>query len=242
MTGIENAQFDLMAYVQQKYQKAVWGAVEHILRNHIDNPIVGELTKEKIKAAGIRSVFFSEEPPNLEFEKCDEKEVSCKLTSNLIGVAQGHWMICYNGARRPLTDKEEAYLTAQEQQERFAEAEVINVKILHLVLKKKWYEMQERGEKTEEYREITPYWCKRFLGFDSALFSYRYNYQSCNVKEYTHVCFHYGYTQRCFINRIDSITIGRGLPEWGAPEDHDVFIIKHHREPSPFVVGKDFER
>ena len=116
MKGIEHAQFDLMAYVQQKYQKAVWGAVEHILRNHIDNPIVGELTKENIKAAGIRSVFFSEEPPNLEFEKCDEKEVSCKLTSNLIGVAQGHWMIYYNGARRPLTDKEEAYLTAQEQQ------------------------------------------------------------------------------------------------------------------------------
>ena len=27
--------------------------------------------------------------------------------------------------------------------------EVINVKVLHLVLKKKWYEMQESGEKTE---------------------------------------------------------------------------------------------
>ena len=231
MKGIENAQFDLMAYVQQKYQRAVWGAVEHILRNHIDNPIEGELTREKIKAAGIRSVFFSEEPPNLEFEKCDEKEVSCKLTSNLIGVAQGHWMIHYNGARRPLTDKEEAYLTAQEQQERFAESEVVNVKILHLVLKKKWYEMQESGEKTEEYRELTEYWRKRLIDQDTL-----------RAKPYTHVCFHYGYTQRCFINRIDSITIGMGLPEWGAPEYREVFIIKHHREPSPFVVGKDFNR
>ena len=117
MTGIEHAQFDLMAYVQQKNQKEVWGAVEHILRNHIDNPIVGELTREKIKAAGIRCVFFSEESPNLEFVKCDEKEVSCKFTYNLIGVAQGHWMIHYNGARRPLTDDEEAYLTAQEEQD-----------------------------------------------------------------------------------------------------------------------------
>ena len=104
----------------------------------------------------------------------------------------------------------------------------INVKVLHLVLKKKWYEMQERGEKTEEYREITPYWRKRLLD------------QSCNVKEYTHVCFHYGYTQRCFIHRIDSITIGRGNPEWGAPADRDVFIIKHHKEPSSFIVGNDF--
>ena len=121
MTGIEYAQFDLMSYVQQKFQKAVWGAVEHILRNHIDNPIVGELTREKIKAAGIRSVFYPEDPPNLEFEKRDEKEVSCKLTSNPIGVAQGHLMIHYNGARRPLTEEEEAYLAAQEQQSAVAD-------------------------------------------------------------------------------------------------------------------------
>ncbi len=114
MKGIENAQFDLLAYVQQKYQKAVWEAVEHILRNHIDNPIDGELTREKIKAAGIRSVFFSSDPPNLEFEKCDEKEVTYRMTSNLIGVAQGHWMIYYNGARRPLTEKEEEYLAKEE--------------------------------------------------------------------------------------------------------------------------------
>ena len=40
-------------------------------------------------------------------------------------------------------------------------SEVIKVKILHLPLKAKWYEMQERGEKTEEYREITPYWYQR---------------------------------------------------------------------------------
>ena len=109
--------------------------------------------------------------------------------------------------------------------------EVINVKILHLVLKKKWYEMQESGEKTEEYRELTEYWRKRLIDQDTL-----------RAKPYTHVCFHYGYTRRCFINRIDSITIGMGLPEWGAPTYREVFIIKHHREPSPFVVGKDFKR
>ena len=129
--------------------------------------------------------------------------------------------------------------------------EVIKVKILHLVLKKKWYEMQERGEKTEEYREITPYWIKRLVD------THRLGQKMlCNIPDvaasligsgcvklnpYTHVCFHYGYTQRCFINRIDSITIGRGNPEWGAPTDRDVFIIKHHKESSPFVVGKDFK-
>ena len=143
--------------------------------------------------------------------------------------------------------------------------EVINVKILHLVLKKKWYEMQESGEKTEEYRDITPYWFRR-LYRRKANFLYlgcgqltKYDCEYCCSQDkrhilkgdgftdiepipYTHVCFHYGYTQRCFINRIDSITIGRGNPEWGAPTDRDVFIIKHHKEPSPFVVGKNFKR
>ena len=126
--------------------------------------------------------------------------------------------------------------------------EVINVKILHLVLKKKWYEMQERDEKTEEYREITPYWIKRLVDTHRLGRKMLSNVpdvaasligSGCvQMKPYTHVCFHYGYTQRCFINRIDSISIGRGCPGWGAPEDRDVFIIKHHREPSPFVVGK----
>lgn len=120
--------------------------------------------------------------------------------------------------------------------------EVINVKILHLVLKKKWYEMQERGEKTEEYREIKPYWCKRLARCDKQLCFMRSDDWQCQWKDgitdinrlgYTHVCFHYGYTQRCFINRIDSISIGRGYPEWGAPTDRDVFIIKHHKEDWP---------
>ena len=122
--------------------------------------------------------------------------------------------------------------------------EVIKVKILHLVLKKKWYEMQERGEKPEEYREITPYWIRRFVdthNLGRKMLSNAPNIAASlirlgcvQLKPYTHVCFHYGYTQRCFINRIASITIGRGNPEWGAPTDRDVFIIKHHREPSPF--------
>ena len=141
--------------------------------------------------------------------------------------------------------------------------EVINVKILHLVLKKKWYEMQERGEKTEEYREITPYWfkrlyqrkecCKRFgpmtaydaeycCSLDKRHILKGDGFTDIGLKPYTHVCFHYGYTQRCFINRIDSITIGRGNPEWGTPADRDVFIIKHHKEPSPFIVSKDFKQ
>ena len=139
--------------------------------------------------------------------------------------------------------------------------EVIKVKILHLPLKAKWYEMQERGEKTEEYREITPYWYQRLyqrkamyyqaagpLSREDAEYccepDLRYiltgdGFADTELKPYTHVLFRYGYTQRCFIHRIDSITIGRGNPEWGAPADRDVFIIRHHKEPSPFIKGKE---
>jgi len=98
-------------------------------------------------------------------------------------------------------------------------SKLINNKVLHLVLKKKWYEMEERGEKTEEYRDISPYWRKRLV-----------DPVTHHAKPFSHVCFHCGYTQRVFINRIDSITIGKGHPEWGAPEDRSVFIISHHFE------------
>lgn len=106
--------------------------------------------------------------------------------------------------------------------------QIIKVKILHLPLKAKWYEMQERGEKTEEYRELTEYWRKRLI-----------DQETLRVKPYTHVLFRYGYTKRCFIHKIDSITIGMGNPEWGAPTYREVFIIKHHREESP---DKNVER
>lgn len=34
---------------------------------------------------------------------------------------------------------------------------------LKLTLKKKWFDMIASGEKKEEYREIKPYWIKRFI-------------------------------------------------------------------------------
>lgn len=37
------------------------------------------------------------------------------------------------------------------------------MKILYLPLKKEWYEMIERGDKREEYRENTRYWKTRLI-------------------------------------------------------------------------------
>lgn len=115
------------------------------------------------------------------------------------------------------------------------------MKILHLPLKAKWYKMIESGVKLEEYREIKPYWIKRFFRhFDgskiskknaeylarnlSVLFSAVYVGTIRYVK-YTHVKFSYGCTKRTMTFEIEGITIGNGKPEWGAPAEI-VFIIK----------------
>ena len=131
--------------------------------------------------------------------------------------------------------------------------------ILHLPVKAEWYDMQECGEKTEEYREITPYWFQRLyqrkskylamgvghLTTDDAEYCCQHDlryilkgegFKDLELKPYTHVCFRYGYTKRCFIHRIDEITVGMGNPAWGAPPDREVFIIRHHKEESPTVT------
>ena len=111
------------------------------------------------------------------------------------------------------------------------------MKTLYLPLKKEWYEMIESGEKTEEYREIKPYWEKRLLQFEEikrdivCLRAMRFIGCKVNVcarysRGYTHVCFSYGYTKRTMTFECKGITIGKGNPAWGAPKICKVFIIK----------------
>lgn len=94
--------------------------------------------------------------------------------------------------------------------------------ILYLPLKKEWYEMIERGEKQEEYREITRYWINR-LCKDKAFDGIVCTYFIC--KDFDAVCFSYGYTRRRMLWECKSVDFGQGRPEWGAP-DHETFIIK----------------
>ena len=108
--------------------------------------------------------------------------------------------------------------------------------ILDLPLKKEWYNMIESGEKREEYREITPYWIKRLVDTHSLgrkMLSNMPNVAArligsgcVQLKPYTHVRFRYGYTKRTMLYEISDIIIGHGNPQWGAPTDKPVFIIK----------------
>jgi hypothetical protein len=123
---------------------------------------------------------------------------------------------------------------------------------LHLPIsddEKKWgippFSMILRGEKKEEYREIagekeTFRNCPILWGvsakcamdvFDSSqlgefLFSDWMNQQNKRDHKVLHLTNGYGHDKPQLWVHIESITIGRGKPEWGAPTDRDVFILK----------------
>ena len=94
--------------------------------------------------------------------------------------------------------------------------------------------MIERGEKLEEYREAKPYWVNRLRdkgmtcvdkaeGCECNRICWRIGH--CGFASFDAVCFSYGYTKRRMLWECKGITIGRGRPEWGAP-DYNTFIIK----------------
>ena len=81
---------------------------------------------------------------------------------------------------------------------------------LHLTLKKKWFDMIASGEKKEEYREMKLYWTSRLTGsFSTVTFRNGYRKDSPTMEV-----------------EIIMIWVGRGNPDWGAPVDQDVYIIR----------------
>ena len=48
-------------------------------------------------------------------------------------------------------------------------------------LKKEWFEKIKSGEKTHEYREVKPYWTKRFFNLSSGMFFDVSNDCFCNI-------------------------------------------------------------
>lgn len=94
----------------------------------------------------------------------------------------------------------------------------ILMKILRLTLKKKWFDMSKSRIKKEEYREIKPYWEKRF---------YRYGSRLHGFKEWDAIEFTNGYGKNAprFIIKCKGIEIGFGKPEWGADPNVKCFKL-----------------
>ncbi|MCK5644296.1 MAG: ASCH domain-containing protein [Gammaproteobacteria bacterium] len=75
------------------------------------------------------------------------------------------------------------------------------VRILHLTLKKQWFDMIASGEKTEEYRELKMYWHKRLSGKTFDAIQFRNGYGKGAPK---------------MLVELKAIIQGHGRPEWGS--------------------------
>ena len=66
------------------------------------------------------------------------------------------------------------------------------------------------GKKTEEYRDIKPYWANRFYS-----------------KKYHYITFRNGYAANAppFTIELKSITQSTGKPEWGAEANKTYFVL-----------------
>jgi hypothetical protein len=121
---------------------------------------------------------------------------------------------------------------------------------LQLSLKRNWFEMTKSGVKTEDYREINPYWYNRLFecGHPSKLVRQAACDNFRNENSATNWNFKNGYyfkfkqfelnvmtlgypkstdTERILKLEHKGIEIGYGKPEWGAEPNKLYFVIKH---------------
>ena len=91
---------------------------------------------------------------------------------------------------------------------------------LHLTLKAKWFCMVESGDKTEEYREIKPYWIVRLVV--GKVLS-----RGCALKPFTTIIFRNGYQKDAPTLKAEvlGLSISNGRPEWGATEGKNYFVF-----------------
>lgn len=83
-----------------------------------------------------------------------------------------------------------------------------------LPIKRKWFDMIASGEKTEEYRDIKPYYTKRFEKAFSPLGK-------------TVVRLRNGYSKNSpTITCYCQLTEGKGKPEWGAEPNKTYYVLK----------------
>lgn len=116
---------------------------------------------------------------------------------------------------------------------------------LQMSLKKQWFEMTKAGIKTEDYREITPYWVKRLFHTEKLTnwfvndFVREFSYHGDELgfiekfgKHFVTNTMTLGYPLKTDTARIlkfkhEGIEIRTGVSEWGAEPDKLYFVIKH---------------
>lgn len=102
-------------------------------------------------------------------------------------------------------------------------------KTLHLTLKKKWFDMIDSGEKTEEYRELKDYWKKRLGYYYEPGDGSENGYFDEGFREpfFTHILFKNGYQKNSpkmtFV--ISDYFIREGNINWGAESGLNYFVF-----------------
>lgn len=107
--------------------------------------------------------------------------------------------------------------------------------MLVLPIKKKWFDMILSGEKKEEYREIKPYYERRFYNYFR---SQGEMMEKAPLNEWLVtdlvfdmvVKFRNGYSVKSpsFVAKV-RLTIGEGKPEWGAEEGKRYYVLRIHK-------------
>lgn len=123
---------------------------------------------------------------------------------------------------------------------------------LQLSLIQNWFDMTKSLVKKEDYRELTPFWCNRFLLYDGKQktvkwWSFMQNYEGCFFRkaiesniEIGKITFKHfdinkmtlGYPKSNDFERIiniehKGIEIRTGNPDWGAEPNKLYFVIMH---------------
>lgn len=100
---------------------------------------------------------------------------------------------------------------------------------LTLTLKKKWFDLIKSEVKTEEYREIKPFWTKRLMRPVIDYADGRISIPDV-PREFDTLVFTLGYPKaddmsRRMVFKNPKIEIRTGNPEWGAEKDKVYYVI-----------------
>lgn len=109
---------------------------------------------------------------------------------------------------------------------------------MNISVKKEIFKRIEKGEITEVYCDIKPYWCKKFANAgcmyklptsESGVYLCQMKGIKCNkeAKELpTEITIRSGRSKSSVTRQITAIGTGHGKPEWGAKESEAQFIVR----------------
>ena len=120
-----------------------------------------------------------------------------------------------------------------ERSNQFYLSKIVPIPTLHLPIGNSpkyggpWFYMILIGAKREEYRELSAFYESRFYcALENPARVHDVEPTIRRDLKILHLTNGYGHDKPQLWAHIESISIGRGNPEWGAPVDRDVFIIK----------------